>query len=531
MTAAAPASSSGATTPRSASRVSSTIYGPASQGSHPADLTVLNGRLLFRAYTRDQLGCQLWQSDGTAAGTSSAHLLHGAHIHPRHRAREYASRVRRSSCPRASFGRATGPSQAPLAWAPSASGSAARFAARAARCSSRPGSTGSPVGRRAVGHGRNTGRHFVAARLEPGRRARSRASSSTSTGSRSSAAATESSTGCGAATARRQVRRWSAAADHELAAVPPPTRLAAGQNLFYISNEGRSRHGAFRLQQRPAARLQRRRHRPTSAAAVTIAVLANDRDPDGALDAVVGARLRRRPRTARRGASVGCHHLHVERGFHGDRHVFLYRRRHATCGFAPGHGASRRRGAAAGAAARCAAAATRRLRPAHTCARSVAASAREQRRWRRWRRLGMGRRSRCCSPRYGAPLSSDALSCHGSLRRAARGDGLEVPALHERHLRRRRDAGASRRALARRSAPPLSPRARRPRPSCARRASRGRACSRGRRPACGRPGVLAPSSLSRPRTPPRCSRRAAPSRARRGTTLRPWRRSAAPRSR
>ena len=65
---------------------------------------------------------------------------------------------------------------------------------------------------------------------------------------------------------------------------PPPNRLAAGQNFFYVSSEGSVRTELFAFSN-DAPLAFGDSATADSAAAVTIAVLANDRDADGSLDA------------------------------------------------------------------------------------------------------------------------------------------------------------------------------------------------------------------------------------------------------
>jgi ELWxxDGT repeat protein len=65
---------------------------------------------------------------------------------------------------------------------------------------------------------------------------------------------------------------------------PPPTRLAAGQTFFYVSSEGSVGTELFAFSNEAPLAFSDSAT-ADSAAAVTIAVLANDRDADGALDA------------------------------------------------------------------------------------------------------------------------------------------------------------------------------------------------------------------------------------------------------
>jgi ELWxxDGT repeat protein len=252
---------------------------PGTQGSDPAELTVLDDRLLFRAYSATN-SMQLWQSDGSAVGTSPLTTFMGSAV---------IGGLQRANT-RVVFGLYSGNEL----W--TSDGTVA-------------GTT--RVGTVRFGPGdsvRSSGRVFFASTGMTGSEEEPWVTDGTSAGTsmlRDLNPAGNAKPGefvdfngvvvfsASDGTEQRLWRSDGTAAGTtlvggskiiNLAPASPPTRLAAGQSLFYVSNEGDLGTELFAFSNGAPLAFGDSAN-AESGVATTIAVLANDNDADGALDA------------------------------------------------------------------------------------------------------------------------------------------------------------------------------------------------------------------------------------------------------
>jgi ELWxxDGT repeat protein len=255
---------------------------PGSQGSNPAELTALDGRVLFHAYSAANVE-QLWQSDGTSAGTLAlTSFAASSSIRGITRAN---SRVVFGLGPAeelwASDGTAAGTARVgtvTFGWFGGTLGLSSRVLFQSIGPSTRfddaPWVTdGTPDGTYLLHDDLETGDHFESFGFVDFN------GLGVFNGSEANDRRLWRSDGTRAGTTLIGGSGFVG-----LAAAPPPTRLAAGQSFFYISNEGGVGTELFAFGN-DAPLASNDAVAAETAAAVTIAVLANDRDLDGALDA------------------------------------------------------------------------------------------------------------------------------------------------------------------------------------------------------------------------------------------------------